>query len=223
MSTQTTRRAIVTGIAVAPLAGLPALAGAATTNDPILSAIAEHRRLKAIARAASEAAGAADKVFDAAAGAIGVVTYKGEKILSEERLDFLAYRPQPMSEIDLEEIIQRLRTGNARLKAEASVPDHECDAARAELQQKRELFEKAREQCGVQAADEASDAAWDAEREAEIAVVASSPATPAGAAAFIRYAADFLDDLGINDTRLDGVLTAAIRNAVALLEREALA
>ncbi len=38
---QTTRRAIVAGLAAAPVAGLPAIAGAVAEHDPIFAAFAE--------------------------------------------------------------------------------------------------------------------------------------------------------------------------------------
>ena len=42
-----TRRALAAGLALAPIAGLPALAGVVSADDPILAALDELRRLKA--------------------------------------------------------------------------------------------------------------------------------------------------------------------------------
>ena len=46
MKTQTTRRAVMAGLAAAPVAGLPAIAGAVAGNDPIFAAFAEYERTK---------------------------------------------------------------------------------------------------------------------------------------------------------------------------------
>jgi hypothetical protein len=67
----------------------------------------------------------------------------------------------------------------------------------------------------------ASDDAYEVECAAERAVVEAIPTTPAGAAALIRFAADHIDELGLNDAVLEDIFTDAIRNAVAVLEREA--
>lgn len=52
MTTDTTRRALVAGLAAAPVAALPALAGAAPQSDPIFAALAERERLEALHLAA---------------------------------------------------------------------------------------------------------------------------------------------------------------------------
>jgi hypothetical protein len=43
MTTNTTRRAVMAGLAAAPVAGLPAVAGAVAGNDPIFAAIERHK------------------------------------------------------------------------------------------------------------------------------------------------------------------------------------
>jgi hypothetical protein len=42
------RRALAAGLALAPVAGLPALAGAVSVDDPVFAALAERERLEAI-------------------------------------------------------------------------------------------------------------------------------------------------------------------------------
>jgi len=54
--TNTTRRAVMAVLAAAPVAGLPAIAGAVTGNDPIFAAFAEHERAKATKEAIAKAA-----------------------------------------------------------------------------------------------------------------------------------------------------------------------
>ncbi|MGJ0505236.1 MAG: hypothetical protein ACR65X_16130 [Methylocystis sp.] len=54
--TNTTRRAVMAVLAAAPVAGLPAIAGAVAGNDPIFAAFAEHERAKATKEAIAKAA-----------------------------------------------------------------------------------------------------------------------------------------------------------------------
>ncbi len=81
MTTETTRRAMVAGLAMAPIAGVPAIAGAVAGNDPALAAITEYERRRAIADASWEASTDAYNAFKAAREAIGLVTFKGEEVL----------------------------------------------------------------------------------------------------------------------------------------------
>jgi hypothetical protein len=63
MKTQSiSRRALAAGLALAPVAGLPALAGAASVDDPILAALDELRRSKAHIKGLDEAV---EKAHDA--------------------------------------------------------------------------------------------------------------------------------------------------------------
>lgn len=64
------------------------------------------------------------------------------------------------------------------------------------------------------------DDAYEMECEAELALFETTPTSPKGAAAFLRYIADYFDENGINDNLLADVLTDAMRNAVAVLEQE---
>ena len=72
--------------------------------------------------------------------------------------------------------------------------------------------------------DERRDAVYfEKENALELSVYCTAPTTPAGAAAFLRHVADYFDEMGgVNDTLLHDVFTDAIRNAVSVLEREAL-
>ena len=49
------RRAMLAGLAAAPVAGLPALAGGVAADDPIFLAFAEHERAKAANETITEA------------------------------------------------------------------------------------------------------------------------------------------------------------------------
>ena len=74
------RRALAAGLALAPVAGLSALAGSALADDPVLVALAEYKRRYAVSTAAWEAVSDAGKALTPPSKAIGVVTYKGEEV-----------------------------------------------------------------------------------------------------------------------------------------------
>ena len=61
----------------------------------------------------------------------------------------------------------------------------------------------------------------DKKREAERAVYEAEPTSPTGAIALLRFAADFLEENGVNDTMLEGVFPDAIRAAADFFEGEA--
>ena len=66
------------------------------------------------------------------------------------------------------------------------------------------------------------DAASNVYFDADIALHSTKPTTPAGAAKFLRFIADFLDDDVINDNWVGDMIGDSIRNAITVLEREAL-
>jgi hypothetical protein len=213
------RRALAAGLVLAPVAGLPALAGVVSTIDPVLAALAEHHR----AHAAWEAIENANATLGAASEPIGFVTYKGEKVYSLPHLNGLAGRPHyPLTAAELEETIERLRRGWAKQQEElASPPDSEFEAARVALEARQSAPDLAREKAGADEAEAASNEAFGVLGEAERAVYEAEPTSPAGAIALLRFAADFLEENGVNDTMLDDVFPDAIRAAADFFEGRA--
>jgi hypothetical protein len=208
------RRALAAGLALAPVAGLPALAGAVTIDDPVFAALADHNRAVAAYEAIQEASAAPSE-------AIPFVTYKGEKAYSLPHLNHLAGRPHyPMTADELEETIAQLRRGLAKQQEEAARPDSEFEAARAALEARQAAFDLAKE-AGPDEAEAASQAAYDALSDAERAVYEAEPISRAGAIALLRFAADFLQENGVNDTQLEDVFPDAIRRAADFFEGRA--
>jgi hypothetical protein len=71
-------------------------------------------------------------------------------------------------------------------------------------------------------ADDVLDVACEDMRRAEVALYSTAPTTPQGAARLLQHVADFLDeDDVVNDNWVGGLIGAAIRNAFAVLDREA--
>ena len=197
--TKTSRRAIVAGLAATPLAGLPALAPAAPGADPALAALAEHDRARSALDAAYSRTRSASAKLDAAREALGLVIYKGEEVHSLRQLEALCRaEPKDMSDEDLERAIADLRRNNAAIRAAASRPDREYEAARAALIEREPALEPAIVE--MQEVEEAEDAPLDALNEAETAIVAAKPTTRAGAAAQLRFIADHFEEL-IDDSR----------------------
>jgi hypothetical protein len=215
------RRALAAGLALAPVAGLPALAGALSVDDPILAALAEYKRRYSVSTAAWEAASDASKALDAARQAVGVVTYKGEEVSSLRRLEYLADRPRLLSDAEWGETIALLKSGRTAQQIEAARPDPEYQAARAALEPLLPAHEAAERAADVRGAEKRAEPLEVKTREAERAVYEAEPTSPAGAIALLRFAADYLEENGVNDTLLEDVFPDAIRAAADFFEGEA--
>ncbi|HTO79943.1 MAG TPA: hypothetical protein VMJ31_09245 [Methylocystis sp.] len=124
-----------------------------------------------------------------------------------------------MTEAELEETIAQLRCGWAKQKARLATPDAEYDAARAALEARLPAFEQARAK--IEAQEDAPNEAFDRLGDAERAIFEAAPTTHVGAVAMLRFTADFLEELGINDTRVEDVLRDALRRAADFIELKA--
>lgn len=222
MHTETTRRAIIAGVAAASFAARPALAAAAEGNDPVIAALAEYERRQAAADDAWKASWDADNSFTAAREAMGAGAYKGEEIYFLEPLEFHDLKSRSMSEAEYEDTITRFRKSWAMGQAEVAALDHEYLAFRAaSLEEQLVAYEKARQdRCRLKAAEAAAEKAQIEADNALRAMFETTPTSQTGVIVLLRHAADFLDEIGIEDSLLEDVFTDAIRNAVAVLERE---
>lgn len=216
MKPETTRRAVVTGLAAAPLAGLPVIAGVVADDDPLLEALAEYKRLHTIEEAAWEAAAdAADK-----SNRLPEVVFNGNRVFNILHLETMRERSMGMTDEELDDTIARLRKGNATLRAEAAGLEPEYQSARAILEAREPYAQKAETSAALDAAS-AAQKAQDNTSEAHLAVFETPPTTRAGALRLLHHLADFLDgDDVINDAYAGDVVGDAIRNAVAVFEGE---
>ncbi len=209
------RRSLAAGLALAPVAGLPAIAGAATIDDPVFIALADHNRALKAYESITEASAATSEP-------IPFVTYKGEKVYSLAQLNGLAGRSNyHMTATQLEETIAQLRRGWAMQQEELASPDPEFEAAHAELEARQSAFEQAKEEGGEDDDEAASREAFAVLGDAERAVYEAEPISRAGATALLRFAADFLEENGVNDTQLEDVFPDAIRRAADFFEGRA--
>jgi hypothetical protein len=187
--TETTRRAVMAGLAAAPVAGMPAIAGVVATDDPIFAAFAELERAKATKEAIAKATDDLRGNTSAAIRAAG---------------------------LDPLDIITRRRLESWREMRLCS--DEDYKAWLAELEGPPSEYQKM-----VMRVEESDDADTEASQdagEAERTLCETAPTTRAGALRLLHHLAEFLDDDVINDIYLGDVVGDAIRNAVAVLEKE---
>jgi hypothetical protein len=208
---------MLAGLAAAPVAGLSVIAGVVAEADPIFAAFAEYDRLHAIERAAWEA------VADAAptSNRLPEVVFNGNRVFSILQLETMRERSMGMTDEEIDDTIARLRKGNATMRAEAAGLEPEYRNARAVLEAHGAYAQNA-ETSEVLDAELAAQKAQDNANEAQRAVFESTPTTLAGALRLLRRLADFLDeDDVVNDMLVGDMIGDSVRNAVAVLEREA--
>jgi hypothetical protein len=209
------RRSLAAGLALAPVAGLPALTGAASIDEPVFVALAEHNRALAAYDAIQEASATTRE-------AVPFVTYKGKKAYSLAHLNDLAGRSNySMTADELEAAIAQLRRGWAMQQEELASPDPEFEAARAALEARQSAIDLAKEEGGEDDDEAESREAFAVLGDAERAVYEAEPISRAGAIALLRFAADFLEENGVNDTQLEDVFPDAIRRAADFFEGRA--
>lgn len=211
------RRAMLAGLAAAPVAGLP-VAASAFAADPALDALREYDRIHAIEQAAWKASSEAYAIARAATPQRNDVYFNGQRVFGLDHLDVLRELSMGVTDEELEETILRLRKEAVKKRAESANLEPEYQRARASLED-REAIPLARDAAAVIDAEARAGEACDDTHEAQKAVFKSEPATPAGAIAQLRFIAKFVDEPGlINDTSADGILGDTIRRAVACLD-----
>jgi hypothetical protein len=189
----TTRRAVVTGLAVAPVTALPAIAGASPAPaDPIFDAFAEFERAKASELRTWKAY---NDLEEATASVLEAAGIKPTEIFTHRRLE--THRELGLlSDAEYAEALTAL-----------DGPETEHQAMWRAVE---ELEESSRDAAGARG-------------EAEREFVTTAPTTRAGALRLLHHLAEFLDsDDVVNDRFLEDVVGDAIRNAIAVFESEAL-
>jgi hypothetical protein len=188
----TTCRAVVAGLAVVPVAELPAIAGSSPAPaDPIFDAFAEFERMKASELAAWKAY---NDLEESTASALKAAGIEPTQIFTRRRLK-THHELGLLSDAEYAEALTGL-----------DGPETEHQAMWRAVEESDEF------------ALSAAEARGDAERE----FVTTAPTTRAGALRLLHHLAEFLDgDDVVNDRFLDDVVGDAIRNAIAVFESEA--
>lgn len=215
---QISRRTLVAGLAVAPIAGLPAVAGA-LPNDPVLAALAELENVRARVKTIGKAHSIAEEAYYESQPGDGLIDLDGNtrvlaRAWSHEQIDS-HFDNAGLPDENVRAIIKQTL---AMRRRPLSPADAARQAAHAELDRILEKIAEGRARSGFDDAEAAWNEAVDAESEAVLTVFAIEPTTKAGALALLRFVAD-LDYI----TGYKAEIPDAIRNAVAILEREALA
>jgi hypothetical protein len=188
---ETTRRAVMAGLAAAPMAGLPVVSAAAISDDPILAAFAEFERAKAADDLAWKAS---EDLREVTVGALDAAGVKPTKILTRRRLEIH-------------------REGGLLSDSEYAEALTALDGPESEHQKMWHAVEEL---------DDSARAAAEARGEAERELLTTAPTTHAGALQLLRHLAEFLSDNDVvNDLYVDDVVGDAIRNTIAVFEREA--
>jgi hypothetical protein len=145
------------------------------------------------------------------------VEFMGQEFRSVDQLDRAFEADGALTAEDITSITNNLWKRHHEKAARAPLRESEYRAARAEL----EGIEAAVAEAAAKSDFADIDASWDEvvveEDEAEVAVLETKPRTVAGALALLRFVADYGDRYGLGSVDAE----CAIRNAVAVLEREA--
>lgn len=213
------RRAMLAGLAAAPVAGLPVVASAFAA-DPMLDALREYERLYTIEQTAWEASSEADAIASAGEEVLDDVVFNGQQAYNLTHLEILREHSMGLTDEELEETIVRLRAGNAKKRAEGANLEPEYQRARANLEA-REAIPLARDASVVIDAERRASDAQNETNEARRAIFKTEPTTVIGAASLLRFIADFVEeDDVVNAASAEG-LGDAIRNAADVLEQRA--
>jgi hypothetical protein len=222
MTTQPiSRRTLAAGLALVPVAGLPALA-ADSADDPVLAALDGLQRLKEHIKGLDEAVEKAhDALIEMSPGSASI-KLDGMVFSEHEAIDthfddpgipienvrntiklLLSYRKRPLTPE------QKAEREAARRRAH-----EELDA----LLQRRAT---AKVKSGYADVDAVADEAFERQGDAERAIFETAPISQAGSIALLRFAADHVEDMGVNDSNVADVLPDAIRAAADFIEGRA--
>ena len=216
------RRALAAGLALAPIAGLPALAGAVSAPDPILPALEDLRRLKDRIKGLDDAAQRTHEALSELGLETPSVALDGYTLADHDAIDLHCdYVGMPEKNIDntialLESWRKPPLTDEQKAAREAA-----RRKAHDELDAIKRRHDEAKIATGYAAADGAATEAFERQGDAERAIFETLPISRAGAIALLRFAADHIEDMGVNDSNVADVLPAAIRAAADFFEGRA--
>lgn len=194
MTRATSRRALLAGLAAAPMAGLPRLAEATAAADPCLAALAQLRAAQVREAAARAAFRQIEAVIDSDLSAYPPVRFGGVEFRT------LAHFDHECSSFGVLSLFAR---------------DPKVAEMRAALQWRVQVRKASERRYGFAEADEAWDVASDDQEKATERALATAPSSPAGALALLRLVAELADGGETAAAKLSG----AIERVVAALER----
>jgi hypothetical protein len=217
------RRSLVCGLGTAAVAGVPALASAASMSDPVFQAMAALDKLK-IHVDELEAAYSVfdDAFFNATRGRD--VTLDGEKMLTHEQID-AHFTPAfgPDEEEEFNKILGRIETLRPRRLSDAERAELNLarQAAHDDLTRREAEIAEVEEHIGYREIEAQQKSADDAVWNAEYDVMEAKPATPAGAVALLRLVAELMEGSFLPGDDEHEHYAGAIRNAADFFEGSA--
>jgi hypothetical protein len=216
------RRALAAGLALAPVVGLPALAGVVSADDPILAALDELQRLKAHIKGLDEAVEKAHDALTQMSPGSASIKLDGMVFSEHEAIDTHFDDPGIPTE-NIRNTIRLLLSYRKRPLTPEQKAEREAGRRRAheELDALLQRRATAKAKSGYADADAATDEAFERQGDAERAIFETAPISQAGAIALLRFAADHVEDMGVNDSNVADVLPAAIRAAADFFEGRA--
>jgi hypothetical protein len=219
---QISRRALAAGLALAPVAGLPALAGVVSADDPILAALDELQRLKAHIKGLDEAVEKAHDALTEMSPGSASIKLDGMVFSEHEAIDTHFDDPGIPTE-NIRNTIKLLLSYRKRPLTDEQQAEREAARRRAheELDALLQQRATAKAKSGYADADAATDEAFERQGDAARAIFEIAPISQAGAIALLRFAADHVEDMGVNDSNVADVLPDAIRAAADFFEGRA--
>ena len=219
MQNHISRRALAAGLALAPVAGLPALAGEVSVDDPVFTAIAELKSVRPNVETVGKVHSAAEEaIFEARAP--GFVEFEGREVRSLADLDGWFRSSGVLSDENIRKIVRSLIAKRPRFLTPAEKAQREAEReaaylnARADLERVEAAEAEARARSGFDEAEAKWNDATSRENDAEDAIFACEPRTAAGALALLRFVVDHTANFSADNMDTAG----AIRRALEVLE-----
>lgn len=207
------RRALVAGLALAPLAGVSARAGAMPIADPVFAALAELGRVQERFNQVGKVHATAEAAYLERRPKNIFLILNGRKFYDHEQID--------SHFDDIEAVIKQLLSMSRRTLSpdEQAERDQARQAAHEELDRILAAKQEAAEQTGFREADDLWNKTFDELSNAEDAAIEAEPSSPAGAIAMLRFLAGHIDDfINPESAYVKQKASGCILRAVAVLE-----
>jgi hypothetical protein len=216
------RRSLAAGILLAPVAGLPALAGGGSGDDPILSALAELERVKSTVERLDEAVEKAHGALMEMSPGSASIKLDGMVFSEHEAIDS-HFHDLGIPDENVNNTIALLESYRRRPLTPELRAEREAARRRAheELDALLQQRAAAKAKSGYADADAAASEAFEHQGDVERSIFETEPTSRAGAIALLRFAADHIEDMGVNDSNVADVLPDAIRRTADFFEGRA--
>jgi hypothetical protein len=225
MKTETSRRRLLTAGAAAigaTAVAAPVALGAVVGEDPIFAALADLERVTARVKTVGKAHDDAEELFHELEPRTDFIALSDGLSIAPDQLDHAGidkhFADPWLPEENIRATVKKLLSYRRKPLTPEMQAELEAkrQAAHAELDRYLTATEEAEKRSGFGEAQKDWHSVLDEQLNAERKILETRPRTKAGALALLRFAADRKNDLDGDD------VAAAIRSAVAVIEREVL-